>query len=96
MFDTEWGPIAYVAVGATIVGSMEMVWSGVVTPPTKKDVTVTDYAAGEVSLARGDEVGRFRLGSTVIMLLPKGDYQWDEAIQLGAATQLGQPLIKRR
>ncbi len=95
MFDTKWGPIAYVAVGATIVGSMEMAWSGIVTPPTRSDVAVTRYDQGQVSLKRGDEVGRFRLGSTVIMVLPKGDYQWDESIQNESTTLLGQPLIKK-
>ncbi|MEE4246538.1 MAG: archaetidylserine decarboxylase [Kangiellaceae bacterium] len=95
MFDTDFGPLAYVAVGATIVGSMEMAWSGVVTPPTRSDIAVTDYKKGDVSIKRGDEVGRFRLGSTVIMLLPKGNYQWDESIKNEASTVLGQPLIKR-
>lgn len=95
MFDTEWGPLAYVAVGATIVGSMEMVWSGVVTPPTRDTVTSTDYRAENIQLTKGAEVGRFRLGSTIIMLMPKGDYQWDDAIKLGAPTQLGQALIRR-
>ncbi len=96
VFDTEWGPLAYVAVGATIVGSMEMVWSGVVTPPTRDTVCITDYNPGQVVLDKGDEVGRFRLGSTVILLLPKGDYQWDKSIQNEAATLLGQPLISRK
>ncbi len=95
MFDTEFGPMAYVAVGATIVGSMEMAWSGVVTPPTRSDIAETHYAEGEVTLKKGDEVGRFRLGSTVIMLLPKGNYQWDESIKNKAPTKLGQPMIKR-
>lgn len=96
VFDTEWGPLAYVAVGATIVGSMEVVWSGVVTPPTRDTVCITDYNPGQVVLDKGDEVGRFRLGSTVILLMPKGDYQWDESIQNEAATLLGQPLISRK
>ncbi len=95
MFDTDFGPMAYVAVGATIVGSMEMVWSGVVTPPTIKDVSETHYADGEIALKKGDEVGRFRLGSTVIMLLPKGNYTWDPSIKNEAATRLGQPMLKR-
>jgi phosphatidylserine decarboxylase len=96
VFDTEWGPLAYVAVGATIVGSIEMVWSGVVTPPTRDTVCITDYEPGQVVLDKGDEVGRFRLGSTVILLLPKGNYRWHEAIQEEAATQLGQALITRQ
>ncbi|NVJ62154.1 MAG: phosphatidylserine decarboxylase [Gammaproteobacteria bacterium] len=93
MFDTEWGPLAYVAVGATIVGSMEMVWSGVVTPPTRSKVEVTDYSDQNIELSKGAEVGRFRLGSTVILLLPKGNYQWDKSIENGAAVKLGQPLV---
>ncbi|WP_144393934.1 archaetidylserine decarboxylase [Pleionea sediminis] len=95
MFDTDFGPLAYVAVGATIVGSMEMAWSGIVTPPTIKDVSETQYAEGDVTLKRGDEVGRFRLGSTVILLLPKGSYSWDESIKNEAPTLLGQPMVKR-
>ena len=94
VFDTEFGPMAMVAVGATIVGSMEMVWSGIVTPPTRSDVNRTDYSDQSITLNKGDEMGRFRLGSTVILLMPKGNYEWDESIKNEAPTKLGQPLLK--
>ena len=95
IFETDFGPMAVVAVGATIVGSVEMVWSGVVTPPTRQQVAVTDYAQESHSFDKGDEIGRFRLGSTIILLLPQGpDYQWCPEITAEASTMVGQPLVK--
>jgi len=71
VFDTPHGPLVLVLVGATIVGSMATVWHGVVNPPRRPAVHTWPYAPGQVSLAQGGEMGRFLLGSTVVMLWPK-------------------------
>ena len=70
VFDTELGPMALVLVGATIVASIETVWAGTVTPPTGKDVFRWTYPATgpqAVTLEKGAEMGRFKLGSTIIL-----------------------------
>ncbi|HRK37364.1 MAG TPA: archaetidylserine decarboxylase [Burkholderiaceae bacterium] len=71
VFDTPLGPMVLVLVGATIVGSMATVWHGVVNPPRRPDVETWTYADDDVVLKQGDEMGRFMLGSTVVMLWPQ-------------------------
>ena len=92
-FDTAAGPMALVLVGAMVVAGIETVWSGQVAPPLKEPV-VTDYQQppAAVELAKGEEMGRFKLGSTVILLFPKGSIDWDERYVSGTATRLGEPL----
>jgi len=72
VFEGEFGPFVMVLVGATVVGSMATVWHGVVNPPRRATVEKRTYAEGEVVLDKGDEMGRFLLGSTVVMLFPQG------------------------
>ena len=62
--------MALVLVGAMLVSSTETVWAGEITPNKNKSVTVVNYAEGEVDLGKGEEMGRFNMGSTVVMLLP--------------------------
>lgn len=92
-FETERGPMAMVLVGAMIVAGIETVWSGRVAPPPRRPVTV-DYASlpAPVELAQGEEMGRFMLGSTVILLFPKGVMSWDERYQPGTSTRMGEEL----
>lgn len=92
-FDTAAGPMALVLVGAMVVAGIETVWSGQVAPPLKEPL-VTDYQQppAAVELAKGEEMGRFKLGSTVILLFPKGSIDWDERYVAGTATRLGEPL----
>ncbi len=59
-----------VLVGAMLVSSTETVWAGEITPNKNKNVSVTDYPDGQIELAKGDEMGRFNMGSTVILLMP--------------------------
>ena len=66
-----------VLVGATIVGSMATVWHGVVNPPRPGNVREWTYEMGSISLAQGEEMGRFLLGSTVVMLFPQGVMQFN-------------------
>ena len=81
-FQGEHGPFAMVLVGATVVGSMATVWHGVVNPPRLPDVRRWDYTDGKIRLNQGDEMGRFLLGSTVVMLLPPAP---DGALQFNSA-----------
>ncbi len=71
VFDTPHGPFINVLVGATIVGSMATTWHGVVNPPRTGEVREWRYDDGSITFKQGDEMGRFLLGSTVVMLWPK-------------------------
>lgn len=73
LFDGAHGPFALVLVGATIVGSMATVWHGVVNPPRARHIRRWDYTGQQppIELQAGDEMGRFLLGSTVVLLFPK-------------------------
>ncbi len=92
-FDTEAGPMAMVLVGAMIVAGIETVWAGQVAPPSREPVEV-DYLSlpQSVSLEQGEEMGRFMLGSTVILLFPRDSVSWDETYGAGVVTRLGQKL----
>ena len=72
VFDSDAGPWVLVLVGATIVGSMATVWHGVVNPPRPGTVREWAYHDQDIRLAQGQEMGRFLLGSTVVMLFPAG------------------------
>ncbi len=95
MFDTEFGPMAMVLVGAMIVASIETPWAGLVCP-TGRQVTQWQYTEQQdIALRKGEEMGRFKLGSTVIMCLPKSTCQWNPELQPGVTTRMGQMLAKR-
>ena len=92
-FETERGPMAMILVGAMVVAGIETVWSGQVAPPPRNPMTV-DYVnlPEPVELAQGDEMGRFMLGSTVILLFPEGVMSFDERYVAGALTRMGELL----
>jgi len=92
VFDSAEGPFVMALVGATIVGSMATVWHGVVNPPRRPDITKWRYADGEVSLKRGEEMGRFLLGSTVVMLFPAGRFDFNPAWAPGGAIRMGEAM----
>ncbi|HQE40986.1 MAG TPA: archaetidylserine decarboxylase, partial [Zoogloea sp.] len=71
VFENDDGPFVLTLVGATIVGSMATVWHGQINPPRPGKIKEWDYAPGQVQLKKGEEMGRFLLGSTVVMLFPK-------------------------
>ncbi len=75
-FETEKGPLILVLVGATIVGSMATVWHGQVNPPRPGNVREWRYDTQEVRLQKGEEMGRFLLGSTVVMLFSENSIQF--------------------
>ncbi|MEZ5502514.1 MAG: archaetidylserine decarboxylase [Halioglobus sp.] len=92
-FDTDRGPLAVILVGAMVVAGIETVWSGQVAPPPRYPVSV-DYLnpPERVALAKGEEMGRFMLGSTVILLFPEGVMNWDSRFGPGAITRMGEKL----
>ena len=90
VFDTAHGPMVLTLVGATIVGSMATVWHGLVNPPRTADVREWNYEPGQVSLRKGEEMGRFLLGSTVVLLFPKGTMAFNPRWQPAAPVRLGE------
>ena len=91
-FDSANGPFVLVLVGATIVGSMATVWHGQVNPPRTGVLRHWDYAPGQVSLQKGEEMGRFLLGSTVVMLFPKGPFQFNAEWAPARPVRLGETM----
>ena len=90
VFDTQHGPFVLVLVGATIVGSMATVWHGVVNPPRTGDVREWRYAGDAVTLAQGAEMGRFLLGSTVVMLFPRETVRFNPEWKPALGIRLGE------
>ncbi|MBN7135018.1 phosphatidylserine decarboxylase [Lysobacter enzymogenes] len=94
-FDTDFGPMALVMVGALLVSGVETVWSGIEIPAYGDRVTTKDYRGKGITLKRFEEMARFNYGSTVIVLLPPGAATLDAALQAETAVRLGQPLARR-
>lgn len=96
-FDTDFGPMAVVMVGALLVSGVETVWNGVEIPPYAGRVFERDYAHRHppVQLTRFAEMARFNYGSTVIVLLPQGVAELDPELAAGKAVRLGQALARR-
>ncbi|STD31125.1 Phosphatidylserine decarboxylase proenzyme [Edwardsiella tarda] len=95
IFDTAVGPLAQILVGATIVGSIETVWSGCVNPERAGIIRRWTYPSegdGVITLKKGQEMGRFKLGSTVINLFAAGRIQFDAALSAGSITRMGREL----
>lgn len=93
IFDTEFGPMAMVKVGAVNVGSIETVWAGEVTPPAGRTVRSWSYQGNEaITLEKGKEMGRFNMGSTVILVFGPDAVEWAEGIETEQKVRLGQLL----
>jgi phosphatidylserine decarboxylase len=90
VFEGAAGPFVLVLVGATIVGSMATVWHGVVNPPRPGVLREWRYDNERIELAQGEEMGRFLLGSTVVMLFPKGPLSFNPAWQPGGPVRLSE------
>lgn len=90
LFDTEIGEMALVLVGAIFVSSIETVWHGVVTPPTREQVRSWQYADENIVLEKGAEMGRFNMGSTIIVLFGKEKARWQTEIVAGKAVKMGE------
>ena len=92
VFDGPRGSFVLVLVGATIVGSMATVWHGLVNPPRPGVPRQWDYADPQIVLKQGDEMGRFLLGSTVVMLFPQGPLQFNPAWAPARPIRLGEAM----
>jgi len=94
LFDTEYGPMAMVLVGAMIVASIETVWAGLVTPHKRhvRAVRYDEAARAPVHLAKGAEMGRFKLGSTVIVLFGPGRVRWTDTPSVRGPVRMGELL----
>jgi phosphatidylserine decarboxylase len=91
LFHTPFGPMAMVLVGATIVASIETVWAGTVTPPAGKMIKRWDFHGSDpIILKKGDEMGLFKLGSTVVCLFPPKMIEFIESLQPGSPTKMGE------
>ena len=92
VFNTDSGPLVMVLVGAMLVSSTETVWAGEVTPNKNKNVSVEDYISQNITLLKGEEMGRFNMGSTVILLMPSETLEGKSELTAGTAVRLGQKL----
>lgn len=94
LFETDFGPMAQILVGATIVGSIEVQWEGCITPPREGIMKRWVYS-GEVKLVKGQDMGCFKLGSTVITLFASNTIEFDSHLKVGNTTRVGQKLAER-
>jgi phosphatidylserine decarboxylase len=95
LFDCEAGAWGLVMVGALCVGSIETVWAGEITPPRGRRIRTWSYQGSgdaELILTRGAELGRFNMGSTVILLFPEDRVRWLPELAPGARIKMGQAL----
>tara|TARA_R110002096_G_scaffold268308_13_gene462083 strand:+ start:146 stop:997 length:852 start_codon:yes stop_codon:yes gene_type:complete len=93
-FDTPAGPMAMVMVGAIFVSSIETVWHGEVTPPRHNQIRSWNYNDKTLTYKKNDEMARFNMGSTIVLLYGKDKIAWAEELAAGQAVQRGQVLGK--
>ncbi len=90
IFDCAAGKLAMVLVGAINVAAIETVWAGLITPPTAQQIKHLDYSPDQqIELKKGDEMGRFNMGSTVILLMQRGT-SWHSSLQEGSSVRMGE------
>lgn len=95
VFETDLGPMVLTLVGATIVGSMATVWHGVVNPPRSSQVCEWRYDDQRIELRQGDEMGRFLLGSTVVLLFPQSNMAFNPDWAPAAPVRMGTLMAQR-
>jgi len=93
-FDTDFGPMVSVMVGALLVSGVETVWSGVEIPRYGDAITRKDWRGKNITLERFAEMARFNYGSTVIVLLPAGVAELESGLTAESPVRLGQPLAR--
>jgi phosphatidylserine decarboxylase len=92
LFSTEIGPMALISVGAVIVGGISTKWHGLVTPPSSRSVSQWDYSNVDISFTRGEEMGHFQLGSTVIILFAENKIRWLENLKSESPLKIGEKI----
>jgi phosphatidylserine decarboxylase len=92
IYETKTGPMALIQVGAIFVSSIETVWHGVVTPPSAKEIRRWQYPDNPPTLNLAEEMGRFNMGSTIIVLFGQDQMNWLSNLKAGDEIQLGQQL----
>ena len=92
LFDTEYGKMAMVLVGAINVAAIETVWDGLITPPKGKKLSSKEYDKQQISLEKGEEMGRFNMGSTVILLFTKDAPKFSQKMDAGLPLIMGQAI----
>ncbi|WP_420021977.1 archaetidylserine decarboxylase [Blochmannia endosymbiont of Colobopsis nipponica] len=96
LFDTEFGTMAQILIGAIIMGSIETIWAGTITPPREGIIKHWHYPQANdinaITLLKGQEMGLFKLGSTVINLFPEGKIIFSNHIYCGQISKIGLPL----
>jgi phosphatidylserine decarboxylase len=95
VFESAQGPFVLVLVGATIVGSMATVWHGTVNPPRTGQQREWRYDDQRIELRKGEEMGRFLLGSTVVLLFPQGDLRFNPSWAPARGVRLGEEMANR-
>lgn len=89
IFDSAIGQFAVILIGAMIVGSIDTVWDGQITP-LKKQIRRFNYTKSRsIELKKGEEMGRFKLGSTVVLLFPPGKMNWEDRVTAGSEVKMG-------
>lgn len=96
IFDTELGPMAVVLVGAMIVAGIETVWDGQLAPMGSREIQTSLYPYQNIQLEKGAEMGRFKLGSTAIILFAKDKIHWEAQFVAGATTRVGVKLASQK
>lgn len=94
VFESAFGPFVLTLVGATIVGSMATTWHGMVNPPRSAEVREWRYDDQQIKLKKGEEMGRFLLGSTVVMLFPKGTAEFNQAWSPAKEISMGEAMAE--
>ncbi len=94
LFDSAFGPFVLTLVGAMAVGSMQTVWHGLINPPRPGTLRDWRYDDQDIQLARGEEMGRFLLGSTVVMLFPKNVLRARADWTPGRSVRMGEPMAE--
>ncbi len=90
IFETEFGKMALILVGAIFVSSIETIWHGVVTPPTVKEPRIWTYQDNAPILQKGQEMGRFNMGSTIIILFEQNRMNWLSELHENSPVKLGE------